>query len=342
MPTYQAFGLVVDADRRIPPLEGTKVPDARVADLSIVLLPPDAAGDAPSGASSTFSAASDASTGDDWYESVPDDAGDVLRVTRSTAGAYRFAYSDGAEFHISADGCSIEARWPSGLSVDDAAVYLLGPVMAFVLRMRGIVCLHASAIAAADGCFAILVPGGHGKSTTAAACAKRGLGVLTDDVLAIEHRDGEFRVLPAYPIIRLWSEAVEGLFGAADSLPRITPDHETWDKRYLDLTAPGYTFQRTALPLRAIYTHLRQESDVPSFEPLPLSASLVTLIGNVYSLTRPEPEQRAREFAFLDRLAKEIPMKRYRGLHGLEHLDEQCRLLHTDCLETAAAAGAVR
>ena len=41
--------------------------------------------------------------------------------------------------------------------------------MGFVMLLRGIVCLHASAIAIDDEAIALLGPAGSGKSTTAAA-----------------------------------------------------------------------------------------------------------------------------------------------------------------------------
>jgi hypothetical protein len=205
--------------------------------------------------------------------------------------------------------------------------------------MRGVVCLHASAVAAADGdrCFALMAPGGHGKSTTAAACARQGLAVLTEDVLALEYRGGEIWATPGYPRIRLWPEAVDGLFGSREALPRITPQNETWEKRYLDLKAPGFAYQHTPLPLGAIYTPGWEEVSPPTLAFLPASEAFVTLIGNVYLRCRSTSAQRAHEFAFLERVARTVPVKRYRGRYGFEHLNDRCALLHADFLETTSA-----
>lgn len=320
MPAYRAFGMVIQCSDAIPALEGVRV-DATTcaADLVVETGPP----------GGRASPSDDHTT---WHESVPDDTGQVLRVTRDSVGAFRFLYTDGVRFHIAPDGRTVGMYWPENLTLADAVEYLLGPVIAFVLRMRGVVCLHASAVAAGDECFAVLAPGGHGKSTTAAACARRGLPVLTEDVLALQRRNGRFWAMPGYPRVRLWPEAVEALFGSADALPRLTPDNDTWDKRYLDLNGPGYTFQSEPLPLRTMYTHQREENPSPSFERLSTAEALVTLIGNVYSLSRPEPAQRASEFGFLEQMARSVPVKRYRGRYGIEHLDDHCRALHEDCL----------
>jgi hypothetical protein len=365
MPWYRAFGLAIRADQRIPALDGVEIRspgEDLVADLVVqtmgttgeslpeLAFPHDSAAacmiDSDSVADKSLPELAfprehlEEPATRPWYETPADDSGQVLRVWRRGDGGYRFVYSDGAEFLVAAGGRHVVAGWPPELTLDDAVEYLLGPVVGFALRAMGVVCLHASGIAAGDaGCFAVLAPGGHGKSTTAAACARRGLAVLTDDVLALLPRDGGFSVLPAYPRIRLWPEAVTGLFGAPDALPRITPGNADWQKRYLDLTAPGYSFQSVPLPLRAVYTHEREEAEPATFEELTAAEALVTLLANVYSLCRPDAETRAREFNLLEQLARSVPVKRFRGRFGIDQLDAQCALLRADCLAAAAVAG---
>jgi hypothetical protein len=320
MPCYRAFGTTIETDVPLPALRGSAVDgDEGSPGIRVTLRPPPAALQPPTDET-------------EWHRSVPDDAGHVLRVTRNDAGDFRFVYTDGTQFVIAADGTSVTASWPPELTLEDTSEYLLGPVIGFALRRRGVVCLHASAVAVDDACFAILAPAGHGKSTTAAACARLGLPVLTDDVLALSYRDGRFWVLPSYPRVRLWPEAVAGLFGTADALPRLTPENESWHKRYLDLRAPGYGFQSDPLPLRCVYLPARDECATLSFETLKRPQALVQLLGNVYSLSRPELRQRAREFDFLERMARSIPVKRLRGWYGMDHVTDRCRALVQDCL----------
>src|SRR5689334_16113341 len=90
---------------------------------------------------------------------------------------YRFLYSDQTEFLVNKDGTEVWGKWPESLTLEDAATYLLGPVMGFVLLLRGIVCLHASAVIIGDQAIALLGPAGSGKSTTAAAFSKLGYTV---------------------------------------------------------------------------------------------------------------------------------------------------------------------
>ena len=313
--TYRACGLTVQANRPIPGLVEASEPQgtAPAADLTVQIH-----------SEHTFTPSRAAEL---WHESPTDDTGRVLRVWRG-ADDWRFEYSDGAEFVISSGGARIDARWPADLTDDGAAVYLLGPVMGWALRLRGTVCLHACAVATDAGCFAVVAAAGHSKSTTAAACARRGAPVLTDDLLPLSRQDNRFYALPTYPRIRLWPDSVAGLFGSSDALPRITPGDESWDKCYLDLNAPGLHFEQEAQPLTAIYTGSRDEAvSTPVIEPLPAAEALVQLSANAYSRSLLDGDMRAAEFDVLSQLVQQVPVYRFRIRRGIEHLDTLSELL---------------
>ena len=111
-----------------------------------------------------------------WYVS---DGGDgktpSLQVWRVAGGAYfRLRYADGTEFLVDRAGSQVWATWPDSSTLEDTATYLLGPVLGFVLRLRGITCLHASAVAVGDRAIALLGPASAGKSTTAAVFSPDG------------------------------------------------------------------------------------------------------------------------------------------------------------------------
>jgi hypothetical protein len=321
MPSYRACGLLLASDVAIPSLvacDPVAKPDVFIELGAGEPWPPQRGDEAL------------------CHDADAHDAAGRQRVTRAPGGEFRFAYGDGVEFLVSADGNRVRGHWPEHMTLEDAGEYLLGPILAFVLRRRGVICLHAAAVAAGDGCFAVIAPAGHGKSTTAAACAKRGWPIVTEDLLALRPRPGSCLAVPSYPRVRLWPDAVHGVFGAADALPRITPENPDWDKRYLDLTGDGYRFAREPLPLRVVYTHERDATDAPSFETLPPSEALVVLLANVYTRWQPERGQRAEEFDLLQELARTVPVKRYRGPYGLEHVDGNVAALYEDCRAVTA------
>lgn len=231
----------------------------------------------------------------------------ALRVFRVLDGNYyRFRYADETEFVVDKAGTEVWAAWREPLTLEDTATYLLGPVMGFVMLLRGIVCLHASAVAVGDEAIALLGPGGSGKSTTAAALAERGYKVLAEDVVTLDDRGDQFLVRPGYPCIRLWPAAVKALYGSETHLPKLTPN---WDKCYLELNE---NFQREPLRLAAIY-HLGErhhDTAAPFVQALDRSQGLMSLVANTYAAKLMDKQMRGREFELLTRVVSHVPLRR--------------------------------
>jgi hypothetical protein len=224
------------------------------------------------------------------------------------------------------------------LTVEDTATYLLGPVMGFTLLLRGSVCLHASAIAVGDQAIALLGPSGAGKSTTAAAFARSGYGVLSDDVVALANQGQTFLAQPAYPRIRLWPESVSALYGTGDALPCLTP---TWDKRYLDLTGTGYRFQQEPLPLAAVYIldERREDQTSPSVQAVTAGEGLIALVANTYATRLMDKKMRAREFEMLGRIVTGVSVRRATAHTDMSHLSKLCdRILEDFHMLTSVSA----
>lgn len=240
----------------------------------------------------------------------------VLQVFRLLGGKYHyFRYADDTEFLIDHTGSEIWADWPPSLTIEDAATYLLGPVMGFVMLLRGIFCLHASAVVVDTEVVALVGPAGSGKSTTAAAFSTKGFKVLADDVVTLDDRTDHFLVRPAYPCIRLWPASVKTLYGSDSHLPRLTPN---WDKRYLDLTE---RFPMMALPLSAIYLfgERRDEPGAPFVDTVDRTDALLSLIANTYTNYLIDRNMQARQFDVLTRVLANVPVRRV-----VPHVDPGC------------------
>jgi hypothetical protein len=228
-----------------------------------------------------------------------------------SADMLRLDYSDGARFWVSRDGKSVWAAWPEPLSIDDTATYLLGPVLGLVLRLRGVTCLHASAIAFGIPrnlvAAAFIGAEGAGKSTTAAALARQGLTVLSDDIVALEEREDCFLVKPAYPYLCLWPESVASLYGSADALPAFAAGY---DKRCLSLDRESLAFARAPIRLGCIYILGERTGQLaPVIEPVPAQQAFVTLVANTYATNMLDSEMRKREFETLGRLMQSVPVR---------------------------------
>lgn len=297
--TFWVFGLRLRCDRPIPGLVAS--PESSPFDVDVVLNPehllPESLPTAPRQL---------------WYASANQDQRGTPTLTAWTLadGAFfHLQYGDGTEFLIDRSGAQIRGTWPAALTLEDAGTYLLGPVLGFVLRLRGITCLHASAIDIDGQAIAMVGPPGAGKSTAAAVFAQSGFGVLSDDVVALIEEGSTFLAQPAYPRVGLWPESIDALFGSPDALPRQTA---TWDKCYLPLSQNGYSFQSRPVPLRAIYVLDERDpgARAPFVDALPARDGLTRLIENTYVNYLLDQDMRARDLDVLARLAGRVPLRR--------------------------------
>ncbi|HEX2210783.1 MAG TPA: hypothetical protein VHG93_24080 [Longimicrobium sp.] len=241
-----------------------------------------------------------------WYVSprlTPADEPTVVVHRVGGGAAFRLRYADGCEYHVDAAGTRVACTWPAHFTVEDAATYLLGPVLGLVLRLRGVPSLHASAVEIDGAAVALVGPAGAGKSTTAAALATRGHALVADDVLALRASEGGIVVQPAYPHVRLWPDVVPALFGEGAELPPITPN---WEKRGLRLDE---AFHPHPLPLRRVYVLSGREAgpDAPRLEPMGAMEAALALVANGYVGWFPDRAAQARELEVLGRVARGVP-----------------------------------
>jgi hypothetical protein len=269
------------------------------------------------------------------FQSLPSWGKETGSVIDSTAGllarrleaGYHLVYDDGTEFLVSSEGDRIAAATPQGATLADTCTYLLGPVMGFALRLRGLVCLHASTVMIDHGAIVLCGPPGAGKSTTAAAFAQRGCAVLAEDVAALDDRGEAFSVQPGYPRVNLWPDSAAALCGVAEALPAITPN---WGKRYLPL--PGSAqFHPVPSPLTAIYIlGSRGSQSQPEIRELTGVEALMALASNTYTPYLLDSAMRAREFEVLRRLVTQIPVRQVRPSDDLAGIGGLCDALLQD------------
>ena len=104
-------------------------------------------------------------------------------------------------------------------------------MLAFILRLRGLVPLHASAVVVQDHAVLFAGAGGAGKSSFAAAFAILGYPVLSDDIVVISDSGGCVLAHPSHARLSMWPDSASSLF-ATESLPAHSP---IYAKRRLDL-----------------------------------------------------------------------------------------------------------
>lgn len=174
------------------------------------------------------------------------------------------------------DGSTIKVEAADGADPANVRLFLLGSAMGALLYQRGLIPLHANAVAVGGCAVAFAGPSGSGKSTLAAWFHDRGYPVLADDVAVLDCRGEEIVLLPGLPRVRLWR-------GALEASGRV-PEHHAPSFR----GDPGYDKFDVALdqvadkpmPVRTIY--VIEAGDRAEFQPLKGVAAVEALIANSY------------------------------------------------------------
>lgn len=128
---------------------------------------------------------------------------------------------------------------------DEVRYTFLSIVMTALLLQRGILPMHASAVAAHDGAVLFMGPSGAGKSTLAAELVRRGHPLQADDIAPIVLDSGYPEVVPGFPQLKLALDAAEHLDQPQDGVARVRPgeaklsvlSHDRFHRRRLPLKA---------------------------------------------------------------------------------------------------------
>lgn len=244
--------------------------------------------------------------------------------------AYRITYWGGIEFVVFDSGAQIRFNYPGTSNPEDIAAVLAGPVLGFAMRLLGVFCLHASAVAIDGHAVALLAPSGGGKSTTAAALAARGHAIVSDEVLALHIERGRVVAQPGLPWLRLCHDSMAALREQGAVLA--TAPHG--EKRIAQLPQPGYPCVARSLPLVAMYT-MNSIADVESIGQFSGAAAMMLLLGNTYPdiYYRFHGRHRADELLRARRVLQQVALRGINYPRRLDRLNELCALLERDARE---------
>jgi hypothetical protein len=243
MYSYNAYDLTIDSDLRLPELIGSS---GGKPDVTITL-------------------------GKVEQKSESVDYQGVFRY-HIGAGEASFFWNEIAFFRVRG-GNEIMIEPHAGAEVELVRLLLLGAVFSVLLYQRGLLVLHASAVAIDDHAVAFIGGKGWGKSTIAATLHARGHYLLADDLVALKFDDREIPVvLPGFPQIKLWPEAIASLGEDPESHPRVASRYEKRSRR------SNERFSQRLLPLKHIY--VLAEGDITESIPIQPQEAITHFIAN--------------------------------------------------------------
>jgi hypothetical protein len=213
------------------------------------------------------------------YGAVPEALEEVrAKGVRYQAGPGRFLLTvDGIARFLVADGRKIYIQRAADAEDDAVRLFLQGSAFGALLHQRGILPLHASAIQANGKAVLFCGVSGIGKSTLAVAFLKRGYPVLADDICALSAGDdGIPMVLPGFPQIKLWADAIRKLEEDLAFLPKVRQNLE----KYGWPLKTGFSAEPA--PLDRLYVLSTTNTD--RFEMVPVNGleKFNTLLKNTY------------------------------------------------------------
>jgi hypothetical protein len=273
---------------------------------------------------------------------LDDDGQPALVIWMLADGFYRFHYTQGIDYILSRDGARLWIRWSKTVAESDILSYLLGPVMGFVLRVRGVVCLHASAVAVNRRAIVFVGDAGAGKSTTAMAMGRLGYPIISDDIVPIYEDAGVTFAQPGYPRMRLRPPSLPMLSDLNPDLPPL-PRVEGQRRLHFELMSGGYQFQSAPLPIGALYLLAdRDESQhAPHVEPVSPLGGIMGIVANTYATRFLDISMRAQELRELSHLVNQVAVRKVYPHREPSRLAMLCKVILEDIRGHASKALAV-
>ena len=218
-----------------------------------------------------------------------------------------------------------------GLDERMLRLFILGPILAVLLRQRGHLLLHASAVAVADEAVLFLGSSGWGKSTMAAVLHSRGHSLITDDIAVLQAEESHPMLFPGFPQLKLWPEALVSLGDDPETLPRWNPHFE---KR---ARSASHRFPSTPLPIKRIY--VLNEGDAPEILPLRPQEAFMELVrhtyGSDYGLQTAMGVGSTSHFLKCATIANQVAVCSLKRQRALSQLPNLSRLVENDLVQSS-------
>lgn len=201
-------------------------------------------------------------------------------------------------------------------------LFLLGSAMSILLHQRGHLVFHGSAVSRNDCGVILLGNKGWGKSTLAAALHDEGFDFISDDVTAIDMKCKPPSILPAFPQLKLWPDALVHFGQDPNQFSKIS---SRIDKRHKQVLTSS---TQVPVPLKKVF--LLDGGDSLQIEPIPPREAVIRIMGNLYAARYPDGFLRPDEescFTSCASLVKQAQVLSIQRPYDLSLLKKTVRLI---------------
>jgi hypothetical protein len=234
-----------------------------------------------------------------------------MSVDRSSDGSFRIWAPRHGLYVVAADGSTIAGAPPYGPTWRWERL-ALAQALPLAAALQGLELLHASAIALDGQAIAITGPSGTGKTSTAFHALRLGCTLVTDDVLALEIRDGVPTAFPGTRVARVDPAQMRAI--PATERQRLGALMARGEKHHLAVGGA-----RRPLPLGAVYQLVRPVESARRIEitaddpPDPLS-----ILGNAFLTYLRSPARLRLQLDVCAAIIEQVPMRRVEVPPGAE------------------------
>lgn len=277
----------------------------------------------------------------EWFHSWKAPGGDEIMACAHHGDAFLLRFSGLASFTIDFNSRRVSVSPENECPESTLAHLLIDQVMPRILGHQGRMVVHASAVEISEGhAVAFTGTSGQGKSTLATAFFSAGYGLLSDDCLLLENRDGGVYAMASYPSLRLWPDSADAVVnenkikGASYS----EMAHYTSKKQLLfeggDESAPPRWVKLSRLYLLEGRSE-QADSNLVEITAAGGMASIMALIESLFALDVVSEESVRRNFEVVRRVSGGVVIKRVMYPRSYEALPEVIEAVESDCRTSA-------
>lgn len=192
-------------------------------------------------------------------------------------GEFLLQVDNVARYYVT-NGNHIFVEREPGAADEEILLFLMGSAMGAILHQRNILPLHGSSIEI-DGEGVVFVgPSSIGKSTIAGGFLKRGYPLLSDDVCAIKAENGgDPHIIPGFPRLKLWADALKKLEKTREGLNRVRLD-QAFEKYFV----PFDDGCHRPTPVRSVFVLETTNTDKFEVVPLERGDKIDPILDNTY------------------------------------------------------------